>query len=421
MAVEDRPDTLYDPVEAMAPEVRAERQARRLRAALAAAYAAAPAVRARMEACGLHPDRVRDVADLRDLPILRKDALPQLHAASPPFGGLLGAPVGALRRIFVSPGPIYDPEPAGVDYWGMAPALHAAGFRAGDIALVTFSFHLTPAGHMMDGALQQLGCVVVPGGVGNTETQARALGDLGVTGLVGTPSFMATLLERARALGVPHRVRRGLGSAEPLPESLRQRLRDEFGVRVTQAYAIADLGLVAYECPLAQGLHVSDRVVVEVLDPETGHPVPAGEAGEVVLTLLEPPYALIRFGTGDLASALPGACPCGRTAPRISPLLGRVGEAVKIRGLFVHPSEAERVLRAVPEVARYQVVVERPRDQDEATVRVEVRPGADPEAAAARVARAVQEGLRLRVRVEPVPAGTIEEGAPRILDLRRWR
>lgn len=417
----DRGDSLCDPSEAMAPALRAERQAARLRAALAAAYAGAPAMRARMDACGLQPDRVREVADLAPLPVLRKDVLPQLHAEAPVFGGLLAAPIGSLRRIFVSPGPIYDPEPAGVDYWGLARALHAAGFRAGDIALVTFSFHLTPAGHMMDGALQQLGCVVVPGGVGNTDIQARALADLGITGLVGTPSFMAILLESARSLGVRHHVEVILASGEPLPESLRQRLRDDFAVRVTQVYAIADLGLVAYECPRASGLHVSDRVVLELLDPESGHPVPAGTPGEVVLTLLEPPYALIRFGTGDLACFLPGTCPCGRTAPRLGPILGRVGDAVKIRGLFVHPSEADRVMRGIPEVARYQIVVQRPGTRDEGTARIEVRPGADPRDVAARVADALQEGLRVRVQVEPVPPGTIDREGPRVLDLRQWR
>lgn len=421
MTQADRRDSFYSPDEALAPEVRVQRQRARLQRTVAAAYAGAPGVRARMDGCGLRSEHVHTLADLGPLPVLRKDALPQLQAQAPPFGGLLSRPVTSLRRIFVSPGPIYDPEPPGPDYWGLAPALHAAGFRAGDVALVTFSFHLTPAGHMMDAALQQLGCVVVPGGVGNTDIQARALGDLGVTGIVGTPSFTATLLERARALGVRHRVEIAFASAEPLPDSLRSRLQEEFGVRVTQGYALADLGLVAYECPQACGLHLSDRVAVEILDPDSGTPVPSGHPGEVVLTLLEPPYALIRFGTGDLAAELPGTCPCGRTSPRLRGILGRVGEAVKIRGLFVHPSEADRIVAQIPEVTRYQIVVRRADHRDEATVRIEVRPGSDVQTVAARFADVIQEGLRVRLAVEPVPPGTLEEGAPKILDLRQWR
>ncbi|HEX4836649.1 MAG TPA: AMP-binding protein [bacterium] len=416
-----RTDSLYDPVEALGPEARTRRQSDRLRAAVAAAFDHAPATRARLHGCGLRPEQVRDLRDLASLPVLRKDTLPQAQAASPPFAGLLGAPLASLRRIYVSPGPIYDPEPRRPDYWGLAPALHAAGFRGGDVVLVTFAFHLTPAGHMMDGALDRLGCVVVPGGVGNTEVQARALVDLGVTGLIGTPSFVAALLERSATLGLRHRVEIAFVSGEVLPVSLRQRIQEGFGVRIAQGYATADVGVIAYECPLAQGLHLSDRVAVELLDPETEWPVPPGSAGEVVVSLLEPPYALLRFGTGDLSAEVSGPCPCGRTAPRLAGIAGRVGEAVKIRGLFVHPAEVDRVLLGVAGVARYQVVVTRPDHHDEATLRVEVRPGADAAAVVPRAGAAVHDGLRLRLEVEVVPPGTIADGAPRILDLRRWR
>lgn len=416
-----RSDSLYDPAEGLGPEERRRRQSARLQAAVAAAYAGAPATRERLAGCGLRPEGLRDLEDLASLPVLRKDILPQAQAAALPFGGLLAAPLASLRRVYVSPGPIYDPEPRRPDYWGLAPALHAAGLRSGDVVLVTFAFHLSPAGHMMDGALDQLGCVVVPGGVGNTEAQARALSDLGVMGIVGTPSFVAALLEKAAALGLRHRVEIAFVSGEILSASLRHRVREDFGVRITQAYATADVGLIAYECPRAQGLHQSDRVVVELLDPETERPVPSGTAGEVVVSLLEPPYALLRFGTGDLSQAVLGPCPCGRTAPRLAGVLGRVGEAVKIRGLFVHPAEVDRVMRAVPGVARYQVVVSRPDHHDEATLRLEVRSDADAAAVAPRAGEAAHEGLRVRLAVEVVPPGTIEDGAPRIVDMRQWR
>jgi len=328
--------------------------------------------------------------------------------------------VPSLRRIYVSPGPIYDPEPRVEDYWGLASALHAAGFRRGDIVLVTFAFHLTPAGHMMDGALDALGCVTVPGGAGNTEVQARALADLRIAGIIGTPSFVLTLLERAAALGGRPAVEVALVSGEYLTAQQRRRAREDFGVRVTQAYATADAGLIGYECPAARGLHVADRVAVEVVDPETGRPVGRGETGEVVVSLLQPPYALLRFGTGDLARWEEGDCACVRTAPRLGGILGRVGDAVKIRGLFVHPGEADRVVLAFPEVVRYQITVTRPGAQDEARLLLELRPGTDAAAVCAAVASAAQDRLRLRMLVEAAPPGTIQEGAPRIHDRRVW-
>lgn len=417
----DRSDSHYEPSEALPPAERAAQQAGYLREAVAAACADAPAMRARLDGAGLRPDRVRTLDDLAGLPVLRKDALPGLQAASPPFAGLVGVPTAALRRIYVSPGPIYDPEPPGEDYWGLAPALHAAGFRRGDVVLVTFAFHLTPAGHMMDSALGRLGCVVVPGGTGSTDVQARAAADLGASGVIGTPSFIVTLLERGRDLGLRPRLAVALVSGEVLPPSLRRRAREEFGLRMSQAYATADVGLIGYECREAAGLHLSDRVAVELLAPDTGRPVETGAAGEVVVSLLSPPYALLRFGTGDLAAWAEGPCPCGRTAPRLAGILGRVGDAVKIRGQFVHPAEADQVLRAFPEIARYQIVVTRPGISDEARLSIETAGDRHAPSLAGRIAAAVQARLRLRFDVDVVPPGTIPDGAPRILDRREWR
>ncbi|HET9000049.1 MAG TPA: AMP-binding protein, partial [bacterium] len=323
-------------------------------------------MRERLRTSALAPQDVVGIESLRRLPVLRKEALPATQAAALPFGGLLEVPTGDLRRIYVSPGPIYDPEARGRDPWGLAPAVHAAGFRRGDIVLVTFAFHLTPAGHMIDSALEMLECVTVPGGVGNTEVQARALTDLHVTGVIGTPSFVLTLLERAAAQASRASVEVALVSGEYLTAGQRRRAHEEFGVRLTQAYATADVGLIAYECPVQQGLHVADRVAVEVLDPESGEPVAPETPGEVVVSLLEPPYALLRFATGDLAAWSRAPCRCGRTTPLLAGILGRVGDAVKIRGLFVHPAEADRVILGFPEVARYQIVVSRPGGRDEA-------------------------------------------------------
>jgi phenylacetate-CoA ligase len=398
-----------------------------------AAAQAAPEMRERLRALDLAPDAVTGLESLRRLPVLRKETLPAVQASAPPFGGLLEAPVPSLRRIYVSPGPIYNPEPSGSDYWGAAPSLHAAGFRRGDMVLVTFGFHLTPAGHMMDGALAALGCITIPGGVGNTETQARALVDLGAAGVVGTPSFVLTLLERAAAhraerVGLRAGVRSArlsvevaLVSGEYLTAAQRRRAREEFGVRVAQVYASAELGVMAYECPAAQGLHVADRVAMEVVDPATGEPVAGEVPGEVVASLLQPPHALLRFGTGDLAAWASGDCPCGRTAPRLAGILGRVGDAVKIRGLFVHPAEADRVILTFPEVVRYQIAVARPGPHDEARVLLVLRPGADPAPVCAAVGAAVRERLRLRMEVTVASADAFPDGAPRIQDQRDWR
>ena len=396
------------------------RQTERLRAAVTAAENA-PGMRDRLRTCALAPEDVAGIESLQRLPVLRKEALPATQAGALPFGGLLEVPVGDLRRIYVSPGPIYDPEPRGRDPWGLAPALHAAGFRRGDIVLVTFAFHLTPAGHMMDSALGALECVTVPGGVGNTEVQARALADLHVTGVVGTPSFVLTLLERATHQVSRAPVEVALVSGEYLTADQRRHAHGEFGVRMTQAYATADLGLIAYECPLQQGLHVADRVAVEVLDPETGEPSAPDTPGEVVVSLLEPPYALLRFGTGDLAAWSRSPCRCGRTTPLLAGILGRVGDAVKIRGLFVHPAEADRVILGFPEVARYQIVVSRSGGRDEAYLLLDLRPGADAAAVCTAVGAAVRERLRLRMEAAAAAPGAIPDGAPRIHDRREWR
>jgi phenylacetate-CoA ligase len=428
----DRTDTPYEPAESAPASVRAKRQAERLREAISAAESA-PWMRDRLRAAGLEPQAVSALESLRRLPILRKEALPATQAGIPPFGGLLEVPISSLRRIYVSPGPIYNPEPAAGDYWGAAPALHAAGFRRGDVVLVTFGFHLTPAGHMMDGALAALGCVTVPGGVGNTDVQARALVDLEASGVIGTPSFVLTLLERAAAHSA-ERVRQEPGahaartraevalvSGEYLTAAQRRRAREDFGVRITQAYASAELGVMAYECPAALGLHVADRVALEVVDPASGEPAAGGEPGEVVVSLLESPHALLRLGTGDLAAWASGDCPCGRTAPRLAGILGRVGDAVKIRGLFVHPSEADRVILAFPEVARYQIAVTRPGPHDEARLLLVLRPGAAATQVCAAVGAAVHERLRLRMEVRVAPADALLDDAPRFLDQRDWR
>jgi phenylacetate-CoA ligase len=411
-----RPD-VYDPAELQPPEQRRAAQEQALRRVLRQAVGHAAAVRAALEAAGCDPDTIT-LADLARLPVLPKESLPARQAAAPPFGGWLGAPVDQVRRIFASPGPIYEPEGHRPDYWGFAPALHAAGFRPGDVVVNTFSYHLTPAGAMFDGALAALGCVVVPTGVGHLDIQVRTLRDLQACGFIGTPSFLAAVLGHLQQGGGRSPLRRAFVSGEPLPESLRADLESRHGLRISQGYALGDLGLVAYECERREGLHVADRVVVELVDPSTGAAVPDGEAGEVVVTFLEPLYPLLRLGTGDLARTAAGRCPCGRTAVRLERILGRVGEAVKVRGIFLHPHELETAVRRHPQVRRYQAVVTRVDHQDVLTVRVEAE-GAGAELAAA-VADSILQTTRLRATVEVVPPGALEAEGPRITDRRRW-
>jgi phenylacetate-CoA ligase len=410
----------YEPGEAAPLAERAAREATALRALVAHAVGHAPAARRLFERAGLDPADIRDRRDLARLPITRKEDLPALQRAEPPLGGWQGMPIERYRYLFLSPGPIMEPA-AGPGYWRTARAFFAAGFRAGDIVLNTFAYHLTPAGQMGDDGVHPLGGVVIPGGVGNTEAQARLLEQAGVTGFFGIPSFLVAILEKADEIGIA-RARRRLGralvSGEMFPESARERLRIDFGVEAYQAYITADLGLVAFECAARQGMHVADDILVDVVDLETGRPVPEGEVGEVVATAIgAPAYPLIRFGTGDLSLLSEAACPCGRTSSRLVRMAGRVGDAVKVRGMFVHAKEADAVAAEFPTVARYRLVVTRSGHQDILACEVETKGPVDEGALAARL----RDMLKLRVdTVTIVPPGTFPERYKRLDDRRVW-
>lgn len=413
-------DEVWDASDRWSDERRAAWQTQWLREILTGAARVSPVVRRHLESAGLDPARIT-IGALQALPVLRKDALPGLQRAEPPFAGWLGVPVGHLARVFRSPGPIFDPEGRAEDYWRFAPALYAAGIRQGDLVLNTLSYHLTPAGHMIDAALRTMACPVVPAGPGNTETQVRLLADLPITAYVGTPSFLLTLLEAATQAGSTHRLRVGFVIAEMLSESLRARLEGEWGVRVSQGYGTADLGSIGFECSARTGMHVQKEVIVEVLDPQTGTPCPPGTPGEVVVTAINPTYPLLRFGTGDLAVWADGACACGRTSPRLARILGRVGDAVKVRGMFLHPAEADLALARHPEVARYQAIVTRTGHNDALLLRAELKPGATaPADLAERLVKTLAEVVRLQAEVEIVPAGTLSPDARKIDDRRTW-
>src|SRR3989442_4554849 len=364
------PSDVYDPAEVQPASQRAATQEAILGKVAERAVAGSPAFRAALAAAAVRPQTLT-LADLPRIPLLKKGTLPLQQAAVPPFGGWLAQPLAEVQRIFVSPGPIYDPEGFGEDYWGFAPALVAAGFRRGDVVLNTFSYHFTPAGAMFDGALQALRCVVVPTGVGNIETQVKALVELRARGFIGTPSFLAAVLDRVREQAAPSSVEVACVSGEMLPETLRRDVEGRHGLRISQAYGIGDIRLVAHESPQRRGLHLAERVIGEVVDPATGVPVVPGEIGEVVVTFLSELYPLLRFATGDLSRLAPGGCACGRTSLRLERILGRVGDAVKVRGIFLHPHDLDRAIARHPEVTRYQAVVTRADRNDELTVRLE--------------------------------------------------
>jgi phenylacetate-CoA ligase len=377
------------------------------------------ALDARLRSAGLEPGELRAVEALERLPVLNKDELIELQAAAPPFGGLL-ASEAAPRRLFQSPGPLYEPDLGGSDPWGWAPALRAAGFGADDRVLNAFGYHMTPAGVMFEQAALALGGTVVPGGVGSMDLQARACRDLAVTAYVGLPSYLKALLEKAEELGLDPRswpLERAFVGAEPLPPSLRSWLDERIPV-VRQGYGTAETGNLGYECEARKGLHLPEDRLVQVCDPQTGDALWDGREGEVVVTVFSPDYPLVRFGTGDLSAFLTEPCDCEISTPRIAGWLGRIGDAVKVRGMFLHPRQARAVLDGLSGVERFRLVVDRSEHRDR--LRCEVVPGDG--AHAAQLPGAVKERIRsgLRFDVEVVLVEELEPDSPVIVDVRSW-
>ena len=378
---------------------------------------------------GVAPGDVVSRAALARLPVTRKhELLLRQHAARnaaggtrDPFGGYSAIgwrPRGGARRVYASPGPIYEPEGHGADWWRGARALYAAGFRAGDLVHNSFSYHLTPAGALVETAAHAVGCTVFPGGVGNSELQVHAAADLRPDGYAGTPSFLKVLLDKAEDLGVPlPSMRKALVGGEAFPPSLRDWLAAR-GIAGYQCYATADLGLVAYETEAREGLVLDEQVIVEIVRPGTGDPVPDGEVGEVVVTTLNPDYPLIRFGTGDLSAVLPGACPTGRTNVRIRGWLGRADQTAKVRGMFVHPGQVADIARRHPEVRRARLVVSGEMADDRMTLQVEVAQQAD--GLSARIADTIRDVTKLRGEVVLAPPGTLPNDGKVIEDARRY-
>jgi phenylacetate-CoA ligase len=407
----------FDDRETQDPAAREAELFARLPEQLAEAVAAAPGWAEIL--AGHDLSAVRDRAALARLPVTRKSALVERQRANPPFGGLAVPDPGLWGRLFLSPGPIFEPQGPGPDPWGGARALYAAGIRKGDIVHNAFAYHLTPGGFILDEAARALGCAVIPGGVGNTEAQLDAIATLKPRGYCGTPDFLKVLLDRGEELGRDtSSLARAVVSGAALPKSLAAEFARR-GVEVYQAYATAELGILAYETSARAGLVVNEDLIVEIVRPGTGDPVPTGEVGEVVVTRFTPAYPLIRLGTGDLSALVPGPSPCGRTNQRLAGWMGRADQRTKVKGMFVDPAQIDQVVKRHPEIRRARLVVGRADEQDTMTLRFEASAEGDAATAlAVAVAATLRDVTKLSGAAEPVPAGTLANDGKVIDDVR---
>ena len=414
----------FDALETRAPEVREAALMAALPAQVAHAMAKAPALAELLK--NVDAASVNSRAALSRLPVIRKHELLERQkmaraAGGSVFGGFSSLAFGpAMPRVFASPGTIYEPEGRRADYWRMARALFAAGFRSGELIHNCFSYHFTPAGSMMETGAHALGCSVFAGGTGQTEQQVGAMAELQPAGYSGTPSFLKIILEKAGEMGVPlPSLRKAMVSGEAFPPSLRDWMTAH-GVQAYQCYATADVGLIAYETAAREGLVLDEGVIVEIVRPGTGDPVPEGEVGELVITSLNPDYPLIRFGTGDLSAILAGTCPTGRTGQRIKGWMGRADQTTKIRGMFVHPSQVAEVVKRFPELSKARLVVTGEMANDQMALHVETLQLAD-EALKQRVSEAVRDVTKLRGEVHLVAPGSLANDGKVIEDARSYQ
>ncbi len=411
----------FDALESREPAVREAALMAALPDAVAQAQRCSPAMAEILR--GVNAGEVGSRAALAHLPVTRKHELLERQKAlraSDVFGGFSTLRFGAaMPRVFSSPGPIYEPEGTRSDYWRAARAMFAAGFRRGNLIHNCFSYHFTPAGSIMESGAHALGCTVFPGGIGQTEMQVQTIAELKPAAYAGTPSFLKIIVDKADELGVPlPSLRRALVSGEAFPPSLRDWLSTR-GIEGYQCYATADLGLIAYETEAREGLVLDEQVIVEIVRPGTGDPVPEGEVGELVVTTLNPDYPLIRFGTGDLSAVLPGRCPTGRSNSRIKGWMGRADQTTKIRGMFVHPSQVDNVVKRFPEVVRARLIVSGEMANDQMTFRAETTGQAND--LSARLSNAIRDVTKLRADVELVAPGSLPNDGKVIEDARSYK
>jgi phenylacetate-CoA ligase len=401
----------YDDLETRDPEAREAAFAAALPSAIARAMAA-PALAGAL--AGIDPASVTSRAALAGLPVIRKAELSAAQKARPPFGGYATRAVGQFDHIFQSPGPIYEPGMQGGDWWRLGRFLHASGVRRGDIVQNCFGYHLTPAGMMFESGARAVGAAVLPAGTGQTDLQVRAAVDIGTTCYAGTPDFLKVILDRADETGERLAISRAVVGGGALFPSLRQHYADR-GIVTRQCYATADLGNIAYETDALDGMIVDEGVIIEIVRPGTGDPVPDGEVGEVLVTTLNPDYPLVRFATGDLSAVLPGTSPCGRTNMRIKGWMGRADQTTKIKGMFVRPEQVAALVARHPEIARARVIADRDGEMDVMTVQVETTSDC-----LERVSLSVVDTLKMKGNVQIVPPGSLPNDGKVIEDRRSY-
>ena len=403
----------HDDLETRSPDAREADLFARLPAVLTAAMQA-PAYAERL--AGIDPAEITDRNALSTLPVLRKAELPALQKQALPFGGFVPGQPGAFGRLFTSPGPIFEPEGTGRDPWGTARGLFAAGFRAGDIVLNTFGYHLTPGGFIMDSGARALGCAVIPAGPGNTEQQMEVIAAYRPSAYTGTPDFLKILIEAAESRGVDIScIRRAIVSGAAFPPSLQAWVRER-GIDAYQLYATADVGIIAYETSARDGMVLNENLIVEIVRPGTGDPIEQGEVGEIVVTNLDPHHPQIRLAVGDLTAVMAGASACGRTNARIKGWMGRADQTAKIKGMFVRPEQVAEIARRHSEIHKLRLVVGRTEEVDTMTLKAEIY--AEPAGLVDAVSASLQQITKLRGAVEILPLGALPNDGKVIADER---
>ena len=408
----------YDELEIRSPEAREGSLMARLPKLVEHAISKAPGWAEML--VGVDPSVIHSRKALAKLPVFRKSDLKARQEKDPPFGGLTTIPPGKSGHLFMSPGPLFEPEAAREDPWRTARALWAAGMRPGHILQNCFGYHMTPGAWMVDAAARKIGCAVIPAGIGQTEQQIDIIRALKPDAYVGTPSFLRIIIEKAREAGADiSNLKNALVGAEALPPSLRAWFLEQGLERVLQWYGTADIGLIAYETPALEGMTLDEDLILEIVRPGTGDPVADGEVGEVVITSFTPEYPLIRFGTGDMSAVLSGVSPCGRTNTRIKGWLGRADQTTKVRGMFIHPGQIAEVVRRHPQVKRARLVITGEMANDHMTLKCELASAAT-EGLQARLVETIREITKLRGDVEWVVAGSLPNDGKVIEDARKY-
>ncbi|MDD5487296.1 MAG: AMP-binding protein [Dehalococcoidales bacterium] len=420
-----RKDEHYDQWETMSEEARENYLASRLRLQLHHVYRNCPAARDVFDTAGVSPGDIDTIDDLSRLPVTRKEDIIRLQEKAPPYGGLVAVPEEDVERVFISPGPVYEIQSADIEWFSRA--LWAAGFRKGDVVINSFTYHLSPAGMLMHEGLRNCGATVVVAGTGNIEIQLRAMKQLKVNGFLGTPSFLMMLIKKAEENGEDFRKNYHLEKAwftgEPLAPSLRLVFEDDYGIDTYQGYAVTEPGgVIAYECSEKNGFHLIDDYAVEIIDPESGKSCRTGDAGEIAVTPVHnKTWGLVRFGTGDLSRLDRAACPCGRTAPRLTGILGRTGAAIKVRGMFVVPGEVEKTINGIEAITNYQLKVSRSGTRDSIEMIVSLKAGAAEEDVIGLLARDFQARCRLKLDdIKVVPEDFFKPEYKKVDDTRSW-